>query len=214
MHRSVGVSVLVLCACLAAGCGGSHVRLTTLHGTYTPPRWLTAIMGREARLLHESSKPPIGDSISFSKRRVLVEMFGQFTSLSRVHGTTLRLVISRRTHRIVSATLGRQIDATQAPEIAQRSSRFLHIFRPLPGKGACSIPRGGTQLTRATIRGRCTTGFVSSPPYTPGAIRVRFGERWRFGGRARRAAWIVTVRYRDGRVLATHVTGQPPQLWK
>jgi hypothetical protein len=114
----------------------------------------------------------------------------------------------------LSATLSQRIEGTQAPAIARRSSRFLHIFPPHPGKVACLIPRGGTNLTRTTLPGRCTTEFVSSPPYPRGAIRVRFGERWRLGGRVRRGGWIVTVRLRDGRVQSTQVTGQPPQLWK
>lgn len=142
-------------------------------------------------------------------------MFGEFTTPSPAgHGTSLRLVVSPRTHRILSTTLSRRIEGTQAPALARRSSRFLRIFPARPGRTACSIPRGGTTTTPATLRGRCSTEFVSSPPYPRGAIRVRFGERWRLGGRRQRAAWIVTVRLRDGRVQSTRVTGQPPQLWK
>jgi hypothetical protein len=53
-----------------------------------------------------------------------------------------------------------------------------------------------------------------SPPLSRRTIRIRFGERWRLGGHVQRAAWIVTLRLRDGRVQATEVLGQPPQLWK
>jgi hypothetical protein len=73
--------------------------------------------------------------------------------------------------------------------------------------------RGGLQTTHSTLRGRCTTEFVSYP-YSRKTVRVRFGERWRLGGRLHRAAWILTLRLRDGRVRSTQVTGQPPQLWK
>lgn len=227
MQRVVGIAALVLCACLAAGCGGSHVRLAALRGTSTPPTWLTRLIGREARLLNAPRGPGGGTSISFSKQRDVVEMFGDFTTPShaacrtsycpsplRQHGTSLRLVIAPRTHRILSATLSPRIAPIQAPEIARRSSRFLRIFPPRPGKVACSIPRGGLSLRPRRFRGRCTTEFVSSPPFPRGAIRVRFGERWRLGGRGQRGAWIVTVRLRDGRVESTQVTGQPPQLWK
>ena len=226
MRRGAGVFALLLCAYLAAGCGGSHVRLTALHGLAEPPAWLTRIIAREDRLLNDRD-PHGGTSYTLSKQRDVVEMFGEFTtpppaackasycpSPFRQHGTSLWLLISPRTHRILLATLSPRIEGTQAPAIARRSSRFLRIFPARPGRASCSIPRGGTNLTRLTLRGRCTTKFVSSPPYSRGAIRVRFGERWRLGGRVQRGGWIVTVRLRDGRVEATRVTGQPPQLWK
>jgi hypothetical protein len=226
MQRVAGVFATLLCVGVAAGCGGSHVRLTALHGFLSrPPAWLTTIVAREDKVLKDRHPGPT--SYTFSKQRDVVEMFGEFTTPRpaackasycpapfRQHGTSLRLVISPRTHRVLLATLSPRITGTQAPEIARRSSRFLDIFPPRPGKVACPIPRGGTNATRLTIRGRCTTEFVSSPPYSRKAIRVRFGEQWRLGGHLQRAAWIVTVRLRDGRVEATHVTGQPPQLWK
>ena len=202
----------------------SHVRLTALHGLYEPPLWLTRIMAREDRLLNDRD-PHGGTSISLSKQKDVVVTFGEFTtpppaackapycpSPFRQHGTSLRLVISPRTHRLLLASLSPRIENDQAVAIARRSSRFLRIFPALPGRASCSIPRGGTHLTPTTLRGRCKTQHVSSPPYPRGAIRVRFGERWRLGGRMQRAAWIVT--YRDGRVQSTQVIGQPPQLWK
>ena len=234
MHRFVGVLALLLCASLAAGCGGSHVQPTAAHvGLYQPPMWLTKIVAREDRRFSDRD-PHGGTSYTFSKRQDVVEMFGEFTTPiprckgsycpvpPRHHGTSLRLVISPRTHRLLSAKLSRRIAGTQAPEVAQRSDRVFHIFPPHPGKVACSIPRGGsitiprsgTNTTHATLRGRCMTAFVSRPPYRRGSIRVFFGERWRLGGRLQHAAWIVTVRLRDGRVESTQVTGQPPQFWK
>lgn len=228
MQRIAVAFALLLCAYLAAGCGGSHVRLTALRGggLYEPPAWLTRIVAREDRLLNDWDSHG-GTSFTLSKRKDVVELFGEFTtpppgackapycpSPFRQHGTSLRLVISPRTHRILSATLSRRIEGTQAPPIARRSSQFLRIFPAQPGRATCSIPRGATNLTRSTLRGRCSTEFVSSPPYPRGAIRIRFGERWRLGGRLQRAAWIVTVGLQDGKVEATRVTGQPPQLWK
>lgn len=227
MKRSVAVCVLVLCACLVAGCGGSQVRLTASHHGFLsrPPLWLTRIAGREDRFLNDRS-PGGSTSYTLSKQKDVVEMFGEFTtpppgacttsycpSPFRLHGTSLRLVISPRTHRIVSATLSRRIAGTQAPAIARRSSRFLRIFPARPGQASCSIRRGGTQLRRTTLPGRCTTAFITYP-YSRKTVRVRFGEQWRLGGRLQRAAWIVTVRRRDGRVQSTKVSGQPPQLWK
>jgi hypothetical protein len=228
MHRFVGAFALLLCASLAAGCGGSHARLTALvpvGGYHEQPGWLTRIIAREDRRF--SDRDPNGAlSYTHSKQKDVVGVSGKFTTPLpgcrtsycpvpvRRHGTFLRLIISPRTHRVLSATLSQRIGGTQAPEIAQRSSRFLHIFPPHPGKVACSIPRGGTHLVGAKLHGRCKTAFVSSPPYPRGAIRVFFGERWKLGGRLHHAAWFVTVRLRDGRVEATRVTGQPPQLWK
>jgi hypothetical protein len=237
MRRIVGVLALLLCGCLAAGCGGSHVRLTAVHFHHyvQPPMWLTRIVAREDRLLNDKD-PHGGISYTLSKQKDVVVMFGEFTTPPpaacttsycpvpvRLHGTSLRLVISPRTHHLVSATLSQRIENDQAVAIARRSSRVLRIFPALPGRASCSIPRGGTHLastgpkTKAnptTLRGRCKMQYVSSPPYPRGAIRVRFGERWRLGGHMHRAAWIVTVRYRDGRVQSTQVIGQPPQLWK
>jgi hypothetical protein len=225
MNRVAGVSFLVLCGLLAAGCGGSHVQLAALHGGLArPPAWLTRIAVREAKLLDDPHPHPI--SYTLSKQKDVVDLFGEFRYRSRgcsagadcpalfgMRGTSLRLLIAPRTHRILSTTLSSRIAGAQAPAIARRSSRFLRIFLPRPGTTACSIPRGGVQTTNATFRGRCTTGFVSYP-YSRKAVRVRFGERWRLGGHVHRAAWVVTVRLRDGRVQSTRVTGQPPQLWK
>jgi hypothetical protein len=226
VRRIVGVSALLLCGCLVAGCGASHVRPAVLHASWEPPAWLARIVAREDRRLNDRD-PHGGTSYALSKQKDVVDIFGEFTTPPpaacttsycpvpvRLHGTLLRLVISPRTHRLLSATLSQQIEGTQAPAIARRSSRFLRIFPARPGRTACSIPRGGVQTSRSTLRGRCSTQFVSSPPYPRGAIRVRFGERWRLGGRKQRAAWIVTVRLRDGRVQSTQVEGQPPQLWK
>jgi hypothetical protein len=228
MQRIVGVFALLLCACAAAGCGGSHVRLTALHTPHyiQPPMWLTRIIAREDRLLNDRDRHG-GLSYTVSKHKAVVVIFGEFTtpppsackspycpSPSRQHGTSLRLVVSPRTHHLLSATLSSRIENDQAVAIARRSSRVLRIFPALPGRASCSIPRGGTHLTPTTLHGRCKTQYVSSPPYPRGAIRVRFGERWRMGGHVQRAAWIVTVRYRDGHVQSTQVSGQPPQLWK
>jgi hypothetical protein len=235
MHRFVGASTVLLCASLAAGCGGSHVRPTAVPvGLHRPPAWLTKIVAREDRLLNDRN-PHGGTSYSLSKQKDVIVMFGHFTTPPpaacttsycpvpvRLHGTSLRLVISPRTHRLLSATLSQRIGGNQAPAIAQRSSRVLHIFPRHPGKVACSIPRGGSVVitqgrvntTHPTLRGSCMTAFVSRPPYRRGSIRIFFGERWGLGGRLHHAAWIVTVRLRDGQVVETRVMGQPPQLWK
>jgi hypothetical protein len=231
MQRIVGVLALLLCGVLVAGCGGSQVRVTAQlsavrHGLYEPPSWLTRIVAREVRLFNDRDVRG-GTSCTLSKQRDVVVVFGRFTKPPakscatgycpvpvRLHGTSLRLLMSPRTHRLLSATLSPRIENDQAVGIARRSSRFLRIFPALPGRASCSIPRGGTNLTAITLHGRCKTQYVSSPPYPRGAIRVRFGERWRLDGHMHRAAWIVTVRYRDGRVQSTQVIGQPPQLWK
>jgi hypothetical protein len=227
VQRLVGVFAFLTCAFLAAGCASSHVRPANFHtGLWEPPPWLAKIVAREDRLFSDRD-PHGGTSYALSKKKDVVEISGEFTTPPpaacttsycpvpvRLHGTSLRLVMSPRTHRLVSATLSQRIAGTQAPAIARRSDRYLRIFPARPGRTACAIPRGGVQPTRKTLRGRCTTEFVSSTPYPRGAIRVRFGERWRLGGSLQRAAWIVTVRLRDGRVQSTRVAGQPPQLWK
>ena len=104
----------------------------------------------------------------------------------------------------------------QPLRIARNSDNRLSIFSPTPGVISCSIPQGGAHIRgTAGIPGRCVTEYASALPSMRGrAIRIRFGERWRFGHQVQRAAWIVTVAYRNGRVLSTHVVGSPPQLWK
>src|SRR5215831_3106418 len=145
MQRVVGVFALLLCAWLAAGCGSSRVRPTALHGFVEPPAWLGEIVAREDRLLND--RDPHGvTSYALSKQKDVVEIFGKFTTPPpaacttsycpvpvRLHGTSLRLVISPRTHRILSANLSQRIEGTQAPAIARRSSRFLRIFPARPG---------------------------------------------------------------------------------
>lgn len=242
MQRIAGLSALLLCASVAtAGCGGSHVRLSAFDaaGAARPPLWLMRIAGREERVLNDRD-PRGGTSYTLSKQKDVIVMFGEFATPPAVcttsycpapvsmHGTSLRLVISPRTHRLLLVKLSQRIAGNQAPAIARRSSRFLRIFPARPGRALCSIPSGATQLqyprgvstaanqsiTKTTLRGRCKTQFVMSPPLSRKTIRVRFGERWHLGGHAQRAAWIVTVRLRDGRVRSTQVLGQPPQLWK
>lgn len=220
MKGVVGVSALVLCAGLVAGCGGSGVT-----GIADPvaPVWLTKIMRHEAALLGDRSPRPI--AVTFGKQKDVDEMFGEFRTPApapcttsycpvpvRLRGTSVRLVVSPRTHRLLSVTIGRQIAHTQAPEIARRASPFLRIFRSLPGTITCSIPPGGQGSVH--LRGRCTTEFVSSPPYRRGEIRIGFIERWREARHLSRGGWIVTVGLENGRVLGVQITGKiPPQLW-
>ena len=225
MHRLVGLSALGLCAFLAAGCAASHARLAGVHVGDRPPAWLTTIASQEDKRFNDRGDGSL--SIKFSKRRYVVEMFGEFTTPPpaacttsycpvpvRLHGTFLRLVISPRTHRILSATISRRIDGTQAIAVARHSSPVLRIFPARPGRASCAIPRGAH--VGGTFSGRCVTELAAATRASrrAGAVRILFGERWGREGPAQRAAWVVTVRYSDGRVLSTQATGQPPQLWK
>jgi len=221
MHRFAAVLTAGLGACLVAGCGASHIRFTGAHAFITPA-WLAKTVHREATLL--SARDLHGIEITFGKQRDVVEIFGDFrtpaptctTSYCPVpiglHATSVRLVIATRTHRVLSVNLGQRITHAQAPGIARHSSPFLRIFRSVPGRIACSIPRGG--MGSVHLRGRCTTEFVSAPPYRRREIRIGFIERWREGHRVDHGGWIVTVGLDDGRVLGVHLTGGvPPQLW-
>jgi hypothetical protein len=225
MRRVIGVFALVLYVSLVAGCGGSHQRglATPDVGFVDPPPWLGKIVEREARLLGDAHPRTI--EYHFGKQRDVAMMFGRFetpppvactTSYCpvpvRLRGWNLRLVVSTRTHRILSARIGQAIAHTQAPEIAWHASRLFRIFPQFPGTVSCKIPRGGLGAVR--LRGRCMISYVSSPPYGQRAIRIRFGERWRDGGRVHRGGWIVTVLLKDGRVQSIRVIGQPPQLWE
>jgi hypothetical protein len=200
---------------------GSH-----LHAMGEPPVWLGKIIGREDRLFSDRS-PTGSTSISLTKRQGVVKMFGEFTTPpgragscmpgcpEPLHFTFLRVTVDPRSHRVVSVLPGHQIEGSQAVRIARASDRYLRIFSPTPGKIRCSIPKGGLQL-RGTpgFSGRCTTEYVASGSLHGRAIRIRFGERWHSDHHLQIAAWVVTVAYRDGRVLSTRVIGEPPQLWK
>jgi hypothetical protein len=223
---TLAIAMLVACACSTTGCGGSTARSQLATGG-EPPAWLEKIVAREDKLFND--RGPGGDSYSLTGKTDVVEVFGEFTTSPpgprcasahcrhpfRVHGTFLRLVVSPRTHRLVSVFLGHEIAPTQAPPIARRSNRYLEIFSPTPGKIACSIPRGGMQLIGTPgFPGRCTTEFAFSGSLHGRAIRIRFGERWHSDHQLQIAGWIVTVSLRNGRVQSTQVIGQPPQLWK
>ena len=181
---------------------------------HTLPRWMTDDIARERARFH--GRGPGSLQVDRTRDAWVVVTYGTFTSLARRHGTSLRLDISPRTHRVQSATLSRAIDHSQAVAVARRSSSVLHIFPAQLGSGACRIPRGGVNLAASTFAGRCVTEYASATRQSvaAGGVRIRFAERWGRGGSAARAAWIVTVRYRDGSVVDTQVTGQPPQLWK
>lgn len=222
MHRVIGVCTLVLCSCLVAGCGSSHARLAGVP-THITPAWLTKIVRHEATLLGNRSVRTV--SITFGKHKDVIDMFGEFKTPApapcttgycpvpvRMHGTSLRLVVSPRSHRLLSAALGARVAHIQAVEIAQRSSPFFHIFRPLPARVNCSIPRGAQG--KVYFRGRCTTEYASSPPYHRERLRIGFIERWHEGHRVHQGGWIVTVGLDNGRVLGMHLIGKiPPQLW-
>jgi hypothetical protein len=240
---------LLVCASLVTGCGGSHrntlaSRIADNHGpavltaNSAPPRWLAKIVGRVARVWGHGNFHTI--EYHFGKHTDAAEMFGRFetpppkpctTSYCpvpvRVHGWNLRLVVSKRTHRILSARIGQRITHAQAPEIAWHANRDFHIFPRAPGTVSCKIPRGGSNLIRRGgtnprpmyLGGRCTTSYVRRPPSpNSGKIRIRFIEVWSPSGGASgppmRAGWVVTVGP-TGHVNSAHrVIGEPPQAWK
>jgi hypothetical protein len=196
--------------------------------TVEPPAWLAKIVvGVEKRYGDHDAGG--GLSIHFGARKIVVATFGEFTlhqldctfssSCNEAHTrhfSFLRLTIDAHTHRILSEQLSHRVGGDQPSRIARDSDHDLSIFSPTPGVIPCSIPQGGAQVRgTAGIPGRCVTEYAAALPSLHGrAIRIRFGERWRDAHRVQRAAWIVTVADRNGHVLSTEVTGEPPQLWK
>ncbi len=217
-------------ALLAAGCAGGHHGTTGASATavgpsgptglaqapHLLPRWLTTIIGREnkrfhARLAH--GYPGNGSLVTHTNGDVVVGLSGSFTSATHPpsRGNFLRLVIASRTHRVERATLTRLIDPFV---VARQSSGYLRVFPSRPGETRCRIPRGGP-APGAMLAARCRTEYASATRQSAaaGAVRIVFGERWAPGS-ANHAEWIVTVRYRDGKILGTRIEGTPPQLWR
>jgi hypothetical protein len=186
-----------------------------LHGMYEPPAWVSKDIGRELKALHDRD-PHEGLLLHMGKAKAVAEIFGEFTSGSGGHFTYLRLTMDAHTHRILSVLLGHRVGGDIPLRIAHKSNRYLKIFSTTPGKIRCAIPKGGLQLPgTAPFAGRCVTEYAAATRSSRGReIRILYGERWRSDHHVHRAAWIVTVSYRNGRVRSTQVIGQPPQLWK
>lgn len=231
MRRLSFIPALAVVAVAVSGCGGTTQHTATtqtarLAHMHLPPKWLTTVIGREDALFHarvNHGYPGNGISVKHVSGAIVVGLWGKFTSPAGrscmpgcpvpARGNFLRLVITPDTHRVERATLIRQIDPFA---VARGSSRFLRIFPSRPGTKTCRIPRGGVNLTRSTFTGRCETQYASATRQSAAAhaVRIQFGERWSMGDGVQHAAWIVTVRYRDGKILDTRIEGQPPQLWK
>jgi hypothetical protein len=229
---------LVVCASLVSGCGGSHrntLASPIAYGSVTlagnsPPRWLAKIVERVVRVWGNGNFHTV--EYHFGKHTDVAQMFGSFktpppkpcaTSYCpvpvRLHGWNIRLVVSTRTHRILSARLGQRIAHTQAPDIAWHANRDFHIFLRMPGIAPCKVPTGGTHLRPVYLRGRCTTSYVRRPPSpNSGQIRIKFIEVWspREGASVlpMKAGWVVTVGPTGHVQSAFRVIGEPPQLWK
>jgi hypothetical protein len=235
MHRFSVLVVLLGSVGVLASCGWSTPRITAhaqppvvIHGLQEPPAWLVTIIGRVEKRYRDHDLHG-GLSIHSGKRKIVVETYGDFTwrqndctfssscnePLMR-HFTFLRLTVDAHTHRILREQLSHRVGGDQPLRIAHNSGDVLSIFSPTPGVIRCSIPQGGAHIRgTAGIPGRCVTEYASALPSTRGrAIRIRFGERYVLDHHVHRAAWIVTVAYRNGHVLSTQVIGEPPQLWK
>jgi hypothetical protein len=224
MRRFLGCSVLALSLFTAAGCGSSKPAVHL--GGPTHPRWLTAIVKREVRQLgnHPVQRTTYRRSPGRGGEEI-VEVFGRFATpppscppgarcplMISMRGTVLRLVISTRTHRLVSMQITQPVTPARAPQTARAASSVYAIFPSEPGSRACRIPAGGVRPSGTPgIPAQCTTQLVGA---RPGFARIRFAERWSMDHRGQTAAWIMSVRLRDGRITGEHVTGQPPQYWK
>lgn len=214
MNRVVGVFAIGLSACLISGCGG-------------------ASLGQVAR---QDSKELLGDPhpeilrtetvrIVDGEREAVVQLHGHFTiipscpalassSKNRCHTDHPRYVVltfslpDPKSSQGYATTSASQIAAIASARGAQPQ---LALFPDFNGEVVrCDIPRGGPP--GGTIAGTCVTYAL---PYKH-VRRVEFIEHWPQSqptGSRNKAGWVVTLDP-DGRVRATSVTGQPPQLWK
>jgi hypothetical protein len=231
--RRLSMALIIAALALAAtGCGtAQHLtaagQTSRLRGTHALPKWLTRTIGREGTQFHAQlahGYPGNGQLIRHSNGAVLVTLWGEYTSPTAPsrHGNSLQFVITPRTHRVERVKLIQEINPFA---VARRASGYVDLFPSRPGDKACRIPRGGTVLIRPSggsaaagpsFAGHCEAEYASATRQSAAAhaVRIRLAERWKMDGRKQDAAWIFTVRYRDGKILDTRVAGQPPQLWK
>lgn len=205
MHRPLATASLVICATLAAGCGGSSLR---------------AIALKQAEYF--------GDPHAAITRIETVQLSGARPGHAR---WTMIQMKSRHAFRAGCVSVGPGPAACQArylevgidltnheaglywgltaSEVSaiDRARQASPRFRIFPDTTAlylrCAIPRGS--LPGGALTGTCST---VAPP-SAHVRKVEFIEKW---GKST-ASWVVTLS-RSGRVQSIRVTGQPPQLWK
>lgn len=227
-HRPVvRTVVLVLCAGLAAGCGGVHVVRTGRPGALS--RFLSlahkqaAYYGDPHAAVARIEAVRITGARPGQGRWMMIRMKGRHAfrvgcpsarpgPVGPCGAHYLEVGIDVANHQ---AGLDWGLTAAEVTAIAKarNASRWLRIF---PDTTAlylrCDIPRGGTQVpSDQGLTGTCST--VAEP--STHVQRVEFVETFRLSPSSKLSAagWVVTFG-RTGRVRSIRVTGQPPQLWK
>lgn len=216
MHRVIGVSALVVCACLVAGCGGSSPQAAGR-------RDASKLFGDpHARVVHVETFTNLSGT-----HEAVVTMQGHFSSRSdnplasgpgRFRYVALDFLLPPGP--ATSAGFETLTPSMIAATTRARSANPLFKIFPDIGSPAirCLIPRGGP--SPGTILGGCLTNTDLTP--SNHVRRVEFLERWplvkkrngSWPSSVKGGGWIVTLS-RDGRVQSIRVTGHlPPQLWK
>ena len=206
MQRVVGPLVLVVGACLLAGCGGSALQAKARkvvgdpHATVISTQAVQALSG--ARLAVVVLKP--GGSQGLGCGNGL--MGGPYRC---PHSNDAYVLLNPTTHAD-GGDSGISRFQVAAIARARATSRRFEIFPSVNQLTVrCSIPHASP--SGSTLRGMCAT--VAMPFGRP--VRcVAFAEGWRPTAKSRlnTAAWVVRFS-RDGRVQSTSTEAHPPQPW-
>lgn len=219
MKHAVGVSALVLGACLVAGCGGVHV---TGIGDPVAPTSIQALAHRQAAYYGDPHAAIAGvETVRIAGARPGHVRWAMIRMKSRhsfrvgcpsvgpgppgeCNAHYLEVGVDLAHHR-VGLDWGLTTSQVSAIARARRASPRFRIFPDTTGLYVrCAIPRGGPP--GGTLRGTCST-------VAPPSARVRhveFVESW---GGSHEASWVVQFG-RGGRIDSIRVRGEPPQLWK
>jgi hypothetical protein len=206
MQRVVGILVLVVCACLVAGCGGSALQAKARkvigdpHATVISTQTVQALNG--ARLAVVVMKPGGSQGLG-----CVNDLMGGPTRCPHWSDAYVRL--DPTTHADMG-DLG--ISKYQVAAIARAratSPRFqmFPIVNQLTAR--CAIPHASS--SGRTLPGMCAT--IANPFGKP--VRcVTFTEGWRptANSKLHTAAWVVRFS-RDGHVQSTSTEAHPPQPW-
>ena len=212
MQRVVGPLVLVVGACLLAGCGGSALQAKARkvvgdpHATVISTQTVQALSG--ARLAVVVLKPggPEGLGCGVTTGHLVT---GHPTTSGCPHWSDAYVLLNPTT-RADGGDSGISRFQVAAIARARATSRRFGIFPSVNQLTVrCAIPHASP--SGSTLRGMCATIAM---PFGKPVRCVAFTEGWRQTAKSRlnTAAWVVRFS-RDGHVQSTSKETHPPQPW-
>jgi hypothetical protein len=208
MKRVVSVFLLVVCACLVAGCGGSGFEAKARkvagdpHATVVSTQTVEALSG--ARLAVVVVKPGGSQGLG-----CVDELMG---GPYRCPRWSYAYVLLNPTTHADGGDLGISRFQVAAIATARATSPRFRIFPSVNQLTVrCPIPNPNLGAVGYTLRGMCETTAL---PFGKPVRCVAFSEAWRpsAASKLRTRGWVVTFS-RDGHVQSTHAAAHPPQRW-